>query len=97
MRDLRIALRLFRRRPGFCAAVIIIIAVALGASSAIFTLVNALLIRPLPFPRADQLVEVNALLGNDQGRLTLFEYTGTRPATRERSKPGARTIARSTT
>jgi putative ABC transport system permease protein len=74
MRDLRAALRLPCHRPGFCAAVVITLAIALGATSAIFNLVHALLLRPLPFPDADRLVEVDALVGTETGRLTLLEY-----------------------
>ncbi|HEY7059740.1 MAG TPA: ADOP family duplicated permease [Vicinamibacterales bacterium] len=74
MRDLRTAVRIFRQRPGFSAAVVATLGIALGTSSVIFTLVHALVFRPLPFPQADQLVEVSALLGNNLGRLTLLEY-----------------------
>jgi putative ABC transport system permease protein len=68
------ALRLLRHRPGFCAAVVLTLAIALGATTAIFSLLNALILRPLPFPDPERLVEVTAVVGGDQGRLTLFEY-----------------------
>jgi putative ABC transport system permease protein len=74
MRDMRAAIRLLRHRPAFCSAVVLTLAIALGATTAIFSLVNALILRPLPFPDAGRLVEVSAVVGGDKGRLTLFEY-----------------------
>jgi putative ABC transport system permease protein len=74
MTDLRIALRLLTRRPGFSAAIVLTLAIALGASAAIFSLLNAIILRPLPFPNADRIVAVNALVSTDDGRLTLREY-----------------------
>lgn len=55
MRD---SLRIFRMQPGFSAAVVFVLALCTGANSALFTVVNALLLRPLPFPHSEQLVEV---------------------------------------
>ena len=74
MSDLRIALRLLMRRPGFSAAIVLTLAIALGASAAIVSLLNAIILRPLPFANADRIVAVNALVSTDDGRLTLREY-----------------------
>src|ERR671912_954323 len=54
--DLRHALRLLRREPGFAGAVVLTLAVGIGATTALFALVEAVLLRPLPFDRADRLV-----------------------------------------
>ena len=56
--DLRYAIRTFRREKGFCAIAIAILALGIGANTAIFSVVNALLFRPLPFRDAGRLVWV---------------------------------------
>ena len=74
MSDVRIAFRLLTRRPGFSAAIVLTLAIALGAVAAIFSLLNAIILRPLPFPDADRIVAVKATVSSDDGRLTLREY-----------------------
>jgi predicted permease len=54
--DLTIAFRNFRRSPGFVIAAILSLAIGIGANTSIFSVTNALLLRPLPFPDADRLV-----------------------------------------
>ena len=57
-RDLRFALRRLRREPSFTGVCVLTLALAIGANTAIFSAVNAALIRPLPYPDADRLVQV---------------------------------------
>lgn len=57
-RDVRFALRGLAKAPGFTAACVVTLALAIGASTAVFSVVNAVLIRPLPYPDADRLVQV---------------------------------------
>jgi predicted permease len=54
--DIRLAIRHLRRRPLFTLITVLVIALGIGANSAVFAVVDAALLRPLPFPRADELV-----------------------------------------
>jgi predicted permease len=56
--DLRIAIRGFMRTPGFTATALMTLALCLGANLTIFAVIDSVLLRPLPFPAADQLVTV---------------------------------------
>src|SRR4029079_12858513 len=55
MRELRLAFRALRRQPGFAAVAIATLALGIGATAAIFSVVDAVLLRPLPFPDADRI------------------------------------------
>ena len=57
-RDLRLALRGMRRRPGFTLAVVLTLALGIGANTAIFGVVDGVLLKPLPYPNADELVSI---------------------------------------
>ena len=56
LRDLRYGLRAFGRSPGFTTTAVLSLAIGIGATSAIFSVTSALLIRPLPYPEPDRLV-----------------------------------------
>jgi predicted permease len=56
VQDLRYTLRTLGRDPGFTAVSVVILALAIGANVAVFSVVNTMLLRPLPFPNSDRLV-----------------------------------------
>jgi predicted permease len=58
MQDVKLALRSMWRRPSFTAVVVLTLAIGIGGTTAIFGAVNAVLLRPLPYPEPDQLVRV---------------------------------------
>lgn len=66
MQDLRFALRAVRRNPGFSLAVILILALGIGANSAVFSAIDAIVLRPLAFPHGDELVEMHEYFLKDK-------------------------------
>jgi len=58
LRDLRLGFRLLLRAPGFAVTAILTLALGIGATTALFTVVNAVLLEPLPFPDSNKLIQV---------------------------------------
>jgi predicted permease len=78
MHDLRQALRSFVRNPGFSVTVVVILAIGIGAVTAIFSIVNGVLLRPLPYPESGRLVVISNSFGevvpNESSYLDALEY-----------------------
>jgi predicted permease len=70
VRDIRHAWRFLRRTRGFTVTAVAVLAISIGANTAVFSVINSLLLRPLPYPDADQIVQV--VITHDPAK---FSYT----------------------
>lgn len=74
MHDLWYAGRMLRRRPGLTTAIVLTVALGLAAATAIFSTIDAVLLRPLPFPDADRVSYVQFGFGDGKSDMSLSRY-----------------------
>lgn len=85
LRDVRLGLRMMRRAPTLAAVVVLTLAVTIGLNTAVFTLLDTLVLRPLPFPAGDRLVALYNLYPRltpiDRGQNSIPDYFDRRALT----------------
>src|SRR5213075_1084019 len=77
-KDFRFALRQLFKQPGFAFIAILVLALGIGANTAIFSVVNAVLLRPLPYPHSEELILLRERLrgpsGFESGSVSYMNY-----------------------
>ena len=74
MNDLKFSIRTLRRNPSFSVAALLALALGIGAATAIFSVVDAVLLRPLPYPHGDRLVSVSTHFPGQDFFVPSWEY-----------------------
>lgn len=72
--DLRYSLRILRKEPGFTVPAVLTLAISLGANTAVFSVMNGVLLRALPYPESDRIMDVAMLVPPGEGRPSHKDY-----------------------
>src|SRR5262245_49717892 len=88
--DLRLALRLLAKNRGFTAVALLTLALCIGANTAIFSAVYALMLRPLPYPQSDRIVEIYNTYGGNRSASNVTQYLDYKENTQSFSAFGLR-------
>src|SRR4029077_20664760 len=74
MNDLRFAMRQLRKYPGFAFIAVLTLALGIGANTAIFSVINAVLLEPLPYPEANRIMALSEFSGGTSSSIAFPDY-----------------------